>query len=195
MSPVSARFWHVHGTGAVRQYASVMATWWELAIPVAGTLAGALLGSWLQARNSLRVLKVQNLAAQRADRDKHEHERSMQLLEEKKKQYADFLAVVDRRQELIGNIPERGLRNPDEMEAVGKVEDDLHVSFVRLYFVASPEVLEVADEIYMQAIQDLTVWGGMVNHFVEVARKDLGIGGAVPRGWLVDREPPDSGCA
>jgi len=168
-----------------------MSTWWELAIPVAGTLAGALGGSWLQARNSHRVLKLQNLASQRADRDKYEHERSIKLLEEKKKQYADFLTVADRWQRLTDNLPKRGRRRPEEEEAVGKLGEELESSFAQLFFVASPEVLEVADEIFMHAVKDLRVRGGMINHFVEVARKDLKIGGAVPRRWIVNRESSD----
>ena len=55
---------------------------------------------------------------------------------------------------------------------------------------------EVADEIFLLAISDLEIPGGTINHFVEAARKDLGIGGTVPRGWIVDRgEVSDSGAA
>lgn len=149
------------------------------------------MGAGLQARNSIRVLKIQNPEAQRADREKYEHERSMRLLEEKRQQYADFITAYENFEEVADNIPERGQRSPEEMEEIGRVEDELAASFARLYFIASPSVFEAADRIFMRLIQDVKVWGPTRSYFVEAARKDLGVGGTLPRNWTAAREPPD----
>jgi hypothetical protein len=54
-----------------------MATWWELAIPVGGTLLGVLIGTWGQAHNNARLLKLQS------------------VMEEKRKQYYEFLTLIE----------------------------------------------------------------------------------------------------
>jgi hypothetical protein len=169
-----------------------MATWWELVIPVGGTLAGALSATWAQARNNLRVLKIQNLEAQRADRDKYEHELVMKLLEEKKQEYLGFLVKYEELDMLLGRMGAREDRSPDETLDVEKAIEELHTSLMRLYFIASPEALQVADDIFWSIIQDGGQLGPLKNKFVECAREDLRVGGDVPSTWNLFREEPKS---
>ncbi len=149
-----------------------MAAWWELAIPVSGTLLGALIGTWAQGRNSVRLLRLQNAAAEQANRGRHEHERAMQLLEERRKQYFEFLTLIE-----------------EWDNTGGERADEVFAAITRMYFIASPEVLEVVEKLYLTVRDSQHLSGGVVNRFVEAARKDLGVGGQVPKDWAVDREP------
>lgn len=167
-----------------------MAAWWELAIPVGGTLLGALAGSWAQGRNGIRLLKLQNAEAERASRDRNEHERAMKLLEDKRTQYFEFLAQIDKYERVKDGNPAIASKRPkEERDALVAAMDQVEASFRSMYFIAAPEVLEVADKLYMAVIEEIDIIpGGLTNRYVEVARKDLGVGWQLPINWVVDRE-------
>jgi hypothetical protein len=49
--------------------------------------------------------------------------------------------------------------------------------------------MEIAETLYLIVRDDRRFDAGVLNHFVEVARKDLGVGGKVPSAWRVERKP------
>jgi len=170
---------------------TTVSAWWELAIPIGGTLLGALTGSWMQGRNGIRLLKAQNTEALRADADKYKHERAMQLLEDKRKQYAEFYGLVEKWGSVNDGDPTPFRdRSSAEREKLDAVFDELDKSFRLMYFIASPEVFASADDLFMSLMQGQEPSGPLMNHFIKMTREDLGVGGQIPPGWSDDALSP-----
>ncbi len=156
----------------VSRYAARMATWWELAIPVGGTLLGVLIGTWGQARNNARLLKLQS------------------VMEEKRKQYYEFLTLIEEWENLGGGFPDIPLTElpEEEVRTINAAANEVFDSYTRMQFIASPEAMEVVEEFYLMVRDNRRFNADLLNHFVKVARKDLGVGGKVPSTWRIDRK-------
>lgn len=157
-----------------------MATWWELTIPVGGTLIGAFVGAWTQARSNLRTIKIQNMEAAQVRRESREHELAMKLLDDKRDAYIDFVIHTDRCTDYANPKP-----NSEEWDNYKKEVDKFIKVYERLQFLAPANIFEVADQIYLLiAGNDEEPIGPLVNQFVKMAREDLGVGGSLPSGWV-----------
>ncbi|MFF3852867.1 hypothetical protein [Micromonospora sp. NPDC002575] len=76
-----------------------MAKWWELSLPVVGTLAGALAGALIQGWNNRKQAKDQ-AQHQRdillmSEKVQAQHQRDMMLMSEKVKLYAELLRILN----------------------------------------------------------------------------------------------------
>src|SRR4029077_12129555 len=97
-----------------------MTTWWELAIPVGGTLLGVLIGTWTQGRNSVRLLKLQN------------------VMEEKRKQYLEFFTLIEEWNNVGGGSPIPMLElSVEERGTINAAANKVFDSYTRMYFIAS----------------------------------------------------------
>lgn len=160
----------------IPRYAGHMAAWWELAIPVGGTLVGALTGAWAQGRNSVRLLKIQNATAEQANRDRYEHERAMHLLEEKRNQYVEFAMLVEKWDMLRTNWSGPENERPEEdRRLLEPMKEKIFDLCTRLHFIASLEVLKISEEIYRAARDGDDPEQGLFD-FIDAARNDLGVG-------------------
>lgn len=157
------------------RYSARMAAWWELAIPVGGTLVGALTGAWAQGRSSMRLLRLQNATAEQANRDRYEHERAMHLLEEKRKQYEEFATLIEKWDIVRTNWSGPANERPEEdRRLLEPMTEKIFDLCTRLCFIASPEVLKISEEIYRAARDDDRPEQGLFD-FIDAARKDLGV--------------------
>jgi hypothetical protein len=147
-----------------------MAAWWTLAISVGGTLLGVLIGTWTQGRNSVRAIKLQS------------------ALEEKRKQYLDFFTLIQEWDNLGGSSGSPLKLTREELDVINEAANKVFATYDRMYFNASPEVMEVAEELYLIVRDYRRFNANLLNHFVKVARKDLGVGVKVPSAWRINRK-------
>lgn len=133
---------------------------------------GVLIGTWGQARNNARLLKLQS------------------VMEEKRKQYYEFLTLIEEWENLGGGFPDIPLTElpEEEVRTINAAANEVFDSYTRMQFIASPEAMEVVEEFYLMVRDNRRFNADLLNHFVKVARKDLGVGGKVPSTWRIDRK-------
>jgi hypothetical protein len=76
----------------------------------------------------------------------------------------------------------------EERRIINEAANEVFDSYTRMQFIASPEVMEVVEEFYLMVRDNRRFNADLLNHFVKVARKDLGVGGKVPSTWRLDRK-------
>lgn len=146
-----------------------MARWWELSIPVAGTLAGGGLGAWLQGRNSHRIFKAQ---AEREDAHRAEEARRAAYGQFRFKAVEAMHAAQDH-----AESPDGGERARLAKKAQGLVAEcfEIHAALV---FLSPPEVVRAAARVGagLEANPfDMEEVKAAIRAFSAAAREDLGL--------------------
>ncbi|MEU5943168.1 hypothetical protein ABZ807_29295 [Micromonospora sp. NPDC047548] len=72
-----------------------MAKWWEIMVPAAGALLAGLMGAWLQARSSVKLLKQQSQAELERLAVTQRHEDERRWLEARKETYIGLLSIFE----------------------------------------------------------------------------------------------------
>lgn len=178
---------------------SVVARWWELAIPVVGTLAGGSLGAWWQGRNSFRLSRMQAKDSEATQLRAMREEKSAQFRADRRDAYANLLAGLDRlrgvdlgyefidlTEKVLGENQSENKANSISLRYEILLEISREVEVVSL--VAPQEVLDVLHLLPAirrvdgtlatlkgeDSLMDLSEWRQL---FLEKARRDLSVDG------------------
>ena len=71
-------------------------------------------------------------------------------MEEKRKQYYEFLTLIEEWENGGGGFTHPTIQQSKETgQAINEAANKIYDSYTRMYFIASPEVMEVAEELYL----------------------------------------------
>ena len=111
-------------------------------------------------------------------------------MEEKRKQYYEFVTLIEEWENLGGGYTHPTIhRSEEEVHLINEAANKVFDSYTRMQFIASPEVLDVVEEFYLMVRDDRRFNADLVSHFVKLTRKDLGVSGKFPSTWRINRSP------
>ncbi|MEU8344710.1 hypothetical protein AB0C74_23670 [Spirillospora sp. NPDC048832] len=187
---------------AVIQTGDAMAKWWEIVIPVGGTLAGTGIGAYLQGFFNQRINKQQAETTKEVTNLQLKHDREMNFLDEKRRVYVEFLSELARYEELVRVAedadekaePYRNIETdsltPQERQGVvdafqkaydtsravsDKIKEVINVTNA-LRMIAPDDVMDAAHKLANAVRDQLSVEDitSREAHFITLARMDVG---------------------
>jgi len=169
--------------------------WWELAIPAGSTLAGGMVGSMMQARNSESQARREARTVERQRRVEMQRENQLQYFKERRQAYSDYCEAVydvvaagtdleDARRRLANKpaleMRDRAVELRDRaFQGLSVAAQQLRTALVQVLLVGSHDLAplsnRIADEValVMQGRGNLDAIQDYLEKFLETARAEL----------------------